>query len=486
MKKYHIGLDFGTMQTKVCVNHVHLEPNIHEFFKFSNGAFFLPSRVGLKSDGTLVYGSDPSVDVVEEYYFFKIASADDEQFQVETYEKPENADFSFYHFNEFNRFSPELLSVVYLTHVLFEIKDQLKSNSFQTQPRSGFLGRFLNEEKAIDEEVVFTCQLGIPTEWSNKKNIIRKRKFENILILAELLQKKYRTKEVFHNTPATGIKTDISNLQKEHRPESIDDFNTKLNTLGLSVYPETAAGLTFIIKTRQIDPGYYATMDVGAGSTDVSFFKVLENRTIRYLASESFLVAANNVYQYYFGECRTIQELKDAETEMTQMLNGKTLDEDTQLHIDISLLKVNRKLQSLVKKLYALRVHPYKNNILQKYSNQPIIMYGGGSQLPIISEDLLEIFDNGTPYALHGITYLEKNPISRYSAIINISPEDNSWEPYFPMLVVALGLSYIKSGNSTDWFNDNFYHPVDSGAALVPHPTNEDRYIYDVLLSNWI
>src|SRR5687768_6910673 len=111
MKQYHIGLDFGTNQTKVCV--YNLDAKMHEFFKFSNGTYFLPSRVALKSDGTLEYGSDHSGQSQEEYHYFKIASAEDTEFYIETFPGLPNRDEAFYKFNEFKRFSPEFLSVVY-------------------------------------------------------------------------------------------------------------------------------------------------------------------------------------------------------------------------------------------------------------------------------------------------------------------------------------------------------------------------------------
>jgi len=71
MNTFHIGLDFGTYQSKACV--YDLDKGTHEFFRFnSNSKYFQPSRVGLKRDGTVEYGSIISGLAVEEFYYFKI------------------------------------------------------------------------------------------------------------------------------------------------------------------------------------------------------------------------------------------------------------------------------------------------------------------------------------------------------------------------------------------------------------------------------
>ena len=58
-----------------------------------------------------------------------------------------------------------------------------------------------------------------------------------------------------------------------------------------------------------------------------------------------------------------------------------------------------------------------------------IILYGGGSQLPHINYDDIHIHDNGQPDSLYiEFTYLEKLEIERFSKIINLFPNDNSWE----------------------------------------------------------
>jgi len=66
-------------------------------------------------------------------------------------------------------------------------------------------------------------------------------------------------------------------------------FTALLNKYGVSVYPEAAAGLTFLVKTRSLEPGHYVALDIGGGSSDLSFFAVTPENRIKYLASEAFI-----------------------------------------------------------------------------------------------------------------------------------------------------------------------------------------------------
>jgi len=63
MDSIRVGLDFGTHQTKICIQSTpdegHGEPN-YEFFKFmdlnGDNQYFLPSTIQINKDDTLSYG----------------------------------------------------------------------------------------------------------------------------------------------------------------------------------------------------------------------------------------------------------------------------------------------------------------------------------------------------------------------------------------------------------------------------------------------
>jgi len=124
--------------------------------------------------------------------------------------------------------------------------------------------------------------------------------------------------------------------------------------------------------------------------------------------------------------------------------------------------------------------------MVSKYCNQPIILYGGGARLPVLNSGKIMIHDNGCISINIDHTYLEKDDIERFTSIINIIPYDQSWRTDFSLLVVALGLSYIKPVSSAEWFNTSEYNWKDgSNPQEVQHPFNEDCYIYDVLNSKF-
>ena len=54
-----------------------------------------------------------------------------------------------------------------------------------------------------------------------------------------------------------------------------------LKEKGIRIYPEAAASLAFIIKNVSLSQNkYYATMDIGAGTSDIALFNITGDNTI--------------------------------------------------------------------------------------------------------------------------------------------------------------------------------------------------------------
>ena len=68
MANYHIGLDFGTSQTKVCLYNTN--SGEREFVKFANRTFFLPSLVTRTRENKFIYGDEAAQG--KKYRYFKI------------------------------------------------------------------------------------------------------------------------------------------------------------------------------------------------------------------------------------------------------------------------------------------------------------------------------------------------------------------------------------------------------------------------------
>ena len=65
---------------------------------------------------------------------------------------------------------------------------------------------------------------------------------------------------------------------------------------------------------------YYLALDIGGGSTDVSFFKVEADNTFTYLASRSAMVASNDIGMRIYGNEMRLSELALSD-EITTRLN---------------------------------------------------------------------------------------------------------------------------------------------------------------------
>ena len=117
------------------------------------------------------------------------------------------------------------------------------------------------------------------------------------------------------------------------------------------------------------------------------------------------------------------------------------------------------------------------------YKNQPIILYGGGSRLPYLNSGNIMIHDNGNRISLNiERTEIEKIEIERFANNLNIESVDEYWKPDFYLLVVALGLSYVKHQNNAEWFDESNYQNRDfDRGKMIQHPYNEDCYIFNVL-----
>ena len=473
MKKYHIGLDFGTNQTKVCTYSV--QDDFHEFFMFSNGSFFIPSRVALLRNNKLEYGDSTSGMAIQEYYYFKIAAAEDKEFYIETYDTVYNGDVNFYYYNKFKSITPEFLSIAYLTYIILTVKEYYINKNKSRSNKGGLFGRLSSDNLEPSEECHFTIRLGLPTEWHSEKSKFRKWKFENILLLSHHLQRKYLNASHFIDASISDIIEELKLCQASIKHDMPDQFRSRLQQHGLSVYPEAAAGLTFMLKKNQLKSGYYATMDIGAGTTDISFFKVLESGSIVYRASESYLVALNDVYREFSNASNSIEELKQAEQKFMDA-HAKDQPNKIELRYKASIRSVHNKLESRLKKLYARRVHA--EGVLRNFKDQPIIVYGGGSFIPHFINGAFLVFDHGASLNFPIHVHMEKFSITKYTSIINILPSEESWRPVFPLMVVSLGLSYINPDNTDGWFDESEYMPIDNGAILVPHDSWEDRYVY--------
>ena len=149
MANYHIGLDFGTSQTKVCL--LNKDSDVREFLKFDNNSYFLPSLIVKKQDNTFSYGNE-NVNGIK-YRYFKMAAAEDDHLIQVTNENLQGRLESEKTIDDFRKYSadfqikPEILVVLYLTYIYLFVK-QNKNNL--TKVESDFFDDDLDNE-ILDE-----------------------------------------------------------------------------------------------------------------------------------------------------------------------------------------------------------------------------------------------------------------------------------------------------------------------------------------------
>jgi hypothetical protein len=489
MANYNIGLDFGTSQTKVCL--LNKDSGVREFIKFDNDNYFLPSLIVKKTDNTFSYGNE-NVNGIK-YRYFKMAAAEDEDL-IQVTNEDLDGNLQNGTFDDFRKYStdfqikPEMLVILYLTYTYLFIKQQ--RNQHNTQRVGGLLGRLAGNNTTTEN--TFSINLGIPTEWNNPNHIKRKIKFQSLLIASLKLANQFDNIESFLNAKETDLFAKISKINEVHLSELIgkvenertDVIKEWLIKYKLSVFPESAAGVNYLLKTMRLDKGTYATLDIGAGTSDVAMFQVNNNKLTRYYCSESISLASNDVYREYAKQLHnreivTFDEIKKIEIKIR---NSDNINEDFYNNAIRSTKGkgfINRKGIEFVigKTLHRQYYLPFRNlnlqvqNIFNELNNKPIIIFGGGANLDGFSEGNYVFYKGNNPYGNDDKNFIAI-PITNYInqvEIVNAEEVQNQVH----LLVVALGLTYGEQ-------NDNYIPFIVPQTDFQEIETNahNDRYFY--------
>ena len=315
-----VGLDFGTHQTKVCIeNKEGVELN-YTFMKFEDTYhrqfYTLPSIVGVGKDGLLSYGYLPRRYDGRIICYFKQStfcpSSETGMTQV-------NAMY---------------FSTWYLAYILF------------------------NLEEMYGQE--FTIQMGAPTD-SSHVNVVK-------TIATRIIASAYRlVEDVFANDKqkflATPMKvlvdmTELVAYSKEIKEE-----------YGLLVFPEAYACLKPLISQGKLATGMSLMIDIGGGTTDISFFTIEDKKPQVYdfysiNKGLNFLTGANEN-----NKTGTMVNVQDA-SEINQGRRSVYINEVNQVCDSLRI-----KLQHEFKRQTGLQIH----RLLDALKNRPLVYCGGGS-----------------------------------------------------------------------------------------------------------
>lgn len=323
-----IGLDFGTHQSKICIEDKKGVELSYSFFQFSDThgekQYTLPSIIRIKPDSKLEYG------------YLK----DNGEGKIIRYFK--QATFCTQNSANLSENEGKLFSIWYLANILFDL------------------------EEIYGKE--FAVQMGVPTDTANLQRVKA--------IAVEILGSAYYlVEDVYKNNKEKFLNTTYEELVEKTTliPYSKEELKDKYEML---VFPEAYACLMPLVKSSKIAGGMSLMVDIGGGTTDISFFTI-EN-------------SGPQVYAFYSIN-KGLNFLIDAENKDIAHLdsNVKSEQEIHPTRRDIFCNSINAicqnligKLQQHFKKQTKLPVH----RLMDALKTRPIIYTGGGSTFPSLRE----------------------------------------------------------------------------------------------------
>ena len=311
--KINVGLDFGTHQTKICIQRIpdegHGEPS-YEFFSFKGldgeRSYFLPSLIQINEDDTLSYGfvdktieksagEEPTLELLEvpkvdiekkaRELFDKYANLGQDKKDKQSLitmlklklkqdqqkvEKENESRRSAYDL-ALKKYKSGLNTFRYFKQATFSLRDW--TAKIDTQRLCiWYLAYviFLIEDKIGN---LFSINMGIPTD----DNSFEKKKQLAVSVLASAYN---LVENIYHNDINAFLKAPINELMEktemiQFSPELIVDY-------AINVFPEAYAGLLSLTARGKITDGMSLTVDIGGGTTDISFFTIDDRKPCIY------------------------------------------------------------------------------------------------------------------------------------------------------------------------------------------------------------
>ena len=554
MANYNVGIDFGTSLTKICVNKMDNNGG-YIFYKFpKTNSYLLPSTICLKEDGKCTYGEKDG-NLIS---YFKMAALFDEEFsndiQIAKIPKDNIVNYSQIGNNNINQDSlnefPFICCIMYLCYCILDVKKE--ANNLVTNKEienkkvkkegsqwTVFLKEIFNKnkEKIIDENDSLSIQetkdeqnannfiftIGVPTEYKFERQIKRCRKQNIILFLAKKLADIFVNQNDYLNTTVSEIRKKIDSLFTEIIKTENDEILEKLfEAQGTFVIAETTAGIFPWINSLQLrlsgimnetdenirDNNYnifrkeirgnYCSMDIGAGTTDVSFFNILpcENGKfyLIYYSSKSLAIACNYLYKKYsksydtntFQQYYEIDEILESEDWLIAIRETKN---DLQ---KVITKPDNKSVFGIVREMGNIR-NNWNTECDFTSSAKGCFVYGGGSRYEQFACGTILLDNGGVMNALADVDtnmilrkLVENNEIINSLKIIGFDGkvnenQKNELSQMIDLLIISLGLAMQTFDNRIDVFfnpediiNDNVV------VGEVPHPVNEGMYIPNI------
>ena len=220
-----VGLDFGTHQTKVCIEDKQGAETHYKFLRFRNLSgqllYTLPSVIYIDEDRMLHYGYAPKNKKCTVIRYFK------------------QAVFRNYDSQNMKLWEAAFYTIWYLAYILFELEKEY-GQSFSIQMGAPTDSARLNDAKAIAVSLVVSAFRLVEEVFKNDKERFLSCGFDTLVELTEVVRY-------------------TDQLKKDY---------------ALLVFPEAYACLKPMVGRGKVSTGMSLIVDIGGGTTDISFFTI--------------------------------------------------------------------------------------------------------------------------------------------------------------------------------------------------------------------
>lgn len=321
-----VGLDFGTHQTKVCIENKKGTERSYSFMKFEDATgtmqFTLPSIISIGKDRRLNYGyiTEETKGTVIRY------------FKQATFRNNKESLLS--------QKDAMLYSIWYLSYIIFDL------------------------EAVYGQD--FVIQMGAPTDSSHVDNAKS--------IAVQLLASAYKlVEDLFSNDKEAFLNSTIEELLDL---TNIIPYSKKIKeNYGILVFPEAYACLNPLVNLGKVSRGMSLMVDIGGGTTDISFFTI-EN-------------GLPQVYDFFSINKGLNFLTATSADKMAGRIdsNVKSSNEITKERILIFESEIREECQKLIKRIishFQSQTQFNVERIKEALKTRPIIYCGGGSTFQIL------------------------------------------------------------------------------------------------------
>ena len=327
-----VGLDFGTHQTKVCIEDkdgVELNYTFLTFRDTNNSPYYtLPSIIGVNNDETLLYGFLP------ENFNGKILR----YFKQNTFYRsaPAYQANAIYH------------SIWYIAFILFDLEEKF-GQDFTIQMGAPSDSSHLEQAKQVATRIIASAYKLVEEVFENDKEFFLSCTYKDLMGVTELVPYSKEIKEEY----------------------------------GLLVFPEAYACLRPLINQGKISLGMNLMVDIGGGTTDISFFTIEKGMPQVY---DFFSINKGLNYLTCADEIENTS--RDSNVHQSSAINHERRNSFKQEISNICKHLINNLQREL-----ARQTSFHVSRLMDALKNRPIVYCGGGSTFGLLRIPFSEFRD---------------------------------------------------------------------------------------------